>query len=383
LSSDDSSSEDEAPKKPAAKAVAKPAAKKAASSSDDSSSEDEAPKKPAAKAVAKKADTSSDDSSSEDEAPKKPAAKAVAKKADTSSDSDSDEEPVKRKGASNQEENPAKKAKTASGAAVTAGGDGVKTVFVSSLAWASSEDDIRAHFADCGNIIGFKLPLNEQNKPKGIAFVDFDTCEAANAACGLAGSQLGGREIRVELSSHAKSRPDGGMAPFKREASEKPEGCLTCFLGNLSWNADEGMVREAFDSCGEITSVRFATDRETGRPKGFGHIEFATTEAADAAMALAGTLIDGREVRVDYAPARDNAGGGGRGGGRGGFGGDRGRGGRGGGFGGGRGGGFGGGRGGGFGGGDRGRGGFRGGRGGFEKKDGVKAFAGSKMSFDD
>ena len=77
-----------------------------------------------------------------------------------------------------------------------------------------------------------------------------------------------------------------------------------------------------------------------GKEKGFGHVDFDTKEACDAAVALAGGEIEGRECRVDHAEKRRNDGGGSRGG----FGGGRGggdRGGRGG-FGGGRGGGRGG-----------------------------------------
>ena len=113
----------------------------------------------------------------------------------------------------------------------------------------------------------------------------------------------------------------------------------------------------------------------------YGHIEFAETEATDAAVKMAGTDIIGRPVRVDYANDKRQSfggggggrGGGGRGGGRGGFGsGDRGRGGGRGGFGG-------GGRGGG-------RGGF-GGRGGssstlHKKSGGIADFAGKKITFD-
>lgn len=200
-----------------------------------------------------------------------------------------------------------------------------------------------------------------------MAFVDFESEEEAQAACAANGSELDGRAIRVELSSHARSQPDGAK-PFRKDPSEKPEGCTTCFIGNLSWGASEDMIAETFSSCGTVTAVRIAMDRESGRSKGYGHIEFEESDAADKAVAMAGTLIDGREVRVDYAAGRDSAGGdrggrggrggfGGRGGGRGGFGGDRGgRGGRG------------------------GFGGDRGGRGGFSKP---KEFSGSKVTFDD
>lgn len=67
-------------------------------------------------------------------------------------------------------------------------------------------------------------------------------------------------------------------------------------------------------------SVRFATDRETGDFRGFGHIDFENVEGATAAVALAGTEICGRPIRMDFAAPRGEGGGGGRGGGRGGFG---------------------------------------------------------------
>jgi len=117
------------------------------------------------------------------------------------------------------------------------------------------------------------------------------------------------------------------------------------YVGNLSYDSTEGRLRQAFEAYGEVTSVNVITDRETGRPRGFGFVEMATEEAAQAAVAgLNGTSVDGREIRVSEARPRDGAGGGGGGGGRGGFGGGFGGGGRGGGGRGGAGGGGGGGR---------------------------------------
>ena len=135
-----------------------------------------------------------------------------------------------------------------------------------------------------------------------------------------------------------------------------------------------------FPGCGEITSLRFATNRETGEFRGFGHVEFDSVESAQKAFELAGSDLGGRPVRLDFAANRDGGGGGrgggfgGRGGGRGGFGG------RGGGGFGGRGGGFGG-RGGGFGGRGGGRGGFGGrggGRGGFGGRGGGRGGFGGR-----
>jgi len=104
---------------------------------------------------------------------------------------------------------------------------------------------------------------------------------------------------------------------------EKPEGCTTVFCGNLSFDIDEDSLREFFGECGNIREVRFATDRETGDFKGFGHVDFENTEAVDAAVKLNGEYVANRRIRIDYAADRKNGGGGG-GGGRGGRGGGRG-----------------------------------------------------------
>lgn len=252
-----------------------------------------------------------------------------------------------------------------------------------------------------------------------MANITFSSAAEAAAAIELNGSEMGGRWLSVEMSAPKPPKKD-----FTSSGGSDKEPSTSCFIGNLSFQVTEEGVREAFGGtffrhtpccrgsleliplwicvcvvaeCGQIISVRFATDRETGEMRGFGHIDFDSVEAATAAVALAGTDVCGRPIRVDFAAPRGE-GGGGRGGGRGGFG-DRG--GRGGGFGG-RGGGFGGrggfgdrgGRGGGFGGRGGGRGGFgdrggrgggfggRGGRGGFsDRKEGIKEFQGKKMAF--
>ncbi len=114
------------------------------------------------------------------------------------------------------------------------------------------------------------------------------------------------------------------------------------YVGNLPFSATEDEVTQLFSQHGTVHSVSLITDRETGRPRGFGFVEMDDNEANAAISALDGYDMDGRQLRVNEAQERRGGGGGGRGGGRGGYGG----GGRGG-YGGGGGGGYGGGRGGG------------------------------------
>jgi len=94
------------------------------------------------------------------------------------------------------------------------------------------------------------------------------------------------------------------------------------YVGNLPFSADEDQVRELFGQDGrEVAEVKLITDRDTGRPRGFGFVEMGNSEDADAAIsALNGFSMDGRPLTVNEARER-SSGGGGRGGGGGGGGG--------------------------------------------------------------
>jgi RNA recognition motif-containing protein len=78
----------------------------------------------------------------------------------------------------------------------------------------------------------------------------------------------------------------------------------TIYLGNLPFEASEDDVRELFNPHGEVANVSLITDRETGRPRGFGFVEMEP-EAADRAIeALDGTDFGGRTLRVNEARDR-------------------------------------------------------------------------------
>lgn len=105
---------------------------------------------------------------------------------------------------------------------------------------------------------------------------------------------------------------------------------MKLYVGNLSFDTSESRLRELFSAHGNVTSATLVMDRETGRPRGFGFVEFANDSEAQAAMAaMNGQNVDGRDLTVNEARAREarpsgGFGGGGFGGGRGGGGGSRG-----------------------------------------------------------
>ena len=77
------------------------------------------------------------------------------------------------------------------------------------------------------------------------------------------------------------------------------------YIGNLPFSASEDEVRDLFEQHGALESVALITDRETGRPRGFGFVEFEEESAAQAAQeALDGVELGGRSLKVNEARER-------------------------------------------------------------------------------
>ncbi|KAA8616727.1 Nuclear localization sequence-binding protein [Pyrenophora tritici-repentis] len=194
---------------------------------------------------------SSESSSEEEVVEKKASAKAAPKaaaKADSDSDSDSSEEDSDSD--SSEDEKPAPKAKA----------NGVKKV----AAKAESSDS------------------------------DSDSSESEEEKAAAKAKKRKAEEVAEPIVKKSK---------VEEPAAE--EGVKNLFVGNMSWNIDEDWLRREFEGFGEIVGCRVITDRETGRAKGFGYVEFAN--AADAAKAqkeMHEYELDGRQLNVDFSTPR-------------------------------------------------------------------------------
>ncbi len=90
------------------------------------------------------------------------------------------------------------------------------------------------------------------------------------------------------------------------------------YVGNLPFSASDDEIRTLFSEYGTVEEVHLITDRETGRPRGFGFVEMSSG-ADEAIQALHQKEMDGRSLNVNEARPRTERprhGGGGGGGGR-------------------------------------------------------------------
>jgi hypothetical protein len=86
------------------------------------------------------------------------------------------------------------------------------------------------------------------------------------------------------------------------------------YVGNLPFSATEESLRALFSAHGTVEKISLITDRDTGKPRGFGFVEMSNSDASRAMQALNGQDFEGRALRINEAQERQRSGGGGRGG---------------------------------------------------------------------
>ena len=284
---------------------------------------------------------------------------------DDGSDESSDEEAPpasKKRKAENVASSEAKKARVETKDIPV---DATNNLFVGQLSWNVDEEWLKREFEGFGTVTNAQVKTDrESGRSRGFGFVEFaEIADAVKAKQEMHGAEIDGRAIKTDYSPTRTPNPpkfntrERAQQYGDRESSPSD----TLFVGNLSFDADDSMVREVFEQYGTVTRVALPTDQATGNLKGYGYISYTTMdEAKEAKAQLTGGEIAGRSIRLDFAGPRPTNNG--NSGGRGNFGG---RGGRGrGGF------------------GDRGgRGGRGGGRGGSTNRGGFSDFKGKKTSF--
>ncbi|OQR95784.1 nucleolin [Achlya hypogyna] len=164
-------------------------------------------------------------------------------------------------------------------------------IWIGGLPYSTTKDDLVALFKEFGTIEAVDMTSHLDGRPKGTCIITFASGAEAQAALSMDGKVCGTRWMRVRLSEERVVAPN-----------PKPEGCNKVFFANVPFRTTEEDITELFRHCGPITKVMIMRDASTGRSKGFGFIDFETTESTDAAVKLANSYVNGRLMNVNYAP---------------------------------------------------------------------------------
>ncbi|KAK9866702.1 hypothetical protein WJX84_003840 [Apatococcus fuscideae] len=181
-----------------------------------------------------------------------------------------------------------------------------RRVFVGGMPFSLEEDDIREYWTYCGEIEEMDLMrFPDTGRFKGIAFITFKTEEACQAALDCNDTEVDGQHIRVERCKSAGYKAKGGDAPSTgpskppppKKPAEKTAGYHVAYVGNIAFAVGAPELHELFKEC-NVKKVRLHTDRHTGQSKGFAHVHFKDEAALDQAMALDGSELSGRHIKM-------------------------------------------------------------------------------------
>ncbi|KAG0652136.1 Nucleolar 13 [Hyphodiscus hymeniophilus] len=173
-------------------------------------------------------------------------------------------------------------------------------VWIGNMPWSVSKDDLRTFLIDHSEITSemitrVHMPGPNDSKPankveknfgkvqhnKGFAYVDFSTAEAVEKAVELSEQLMSGRRLLIKNQKSFEGRPEKTKEETRNDG--KPPS-TRIFMGNLSYDITEDILKDHFEKCGAIESVKVATFEDSGKCKGYAWIVFEELEAAQNAV---------------------------------------------------------------------------------------------------
>tara|TARA_Y100000996_G_scaffold351317_1_gene290587 strand:+ start:881 stop:1132 length:252 start_codon:yes stop_codon:yes gene_type:complete len=80
---------------------------------------------------------------------------------------------------------------------------------------------------------------------------------------------------------------------------------MNIYVGNIPFRSTNDDLQKVFEAHGEVISVFLPTDRQSGRPRGFGFVEMSDDDGKKAIAELDGFEMEGRNLRVNEARPRE------------------------------------------------------------------------------
>lgn len=155
------------------------------------------------------------------------------------------------------------------------------------------------------SIVRINMPLAQNDgkriKNKGFAYVDFKTSAQMDAAVSLSETALNGRNLLIKNAKNFDGRPDKNDLV---SLSKNPPSRIL-FVGNLSFDTTDELLKKHFQHCGEIVKIRMATFEDSGKCKGFAFVDFKDEDGATSALKdKACRKIAGRPIRMEFGEDR-------------------------------------------------------------------------------
>lgn len=180
------------------------------------------------------------------------------------------------------------------------------SIFVGNLSWNTDDDSLHGFFDAEFEVAAANVQRHENSgRSKGWGLVtlanDVDTPKAIDF---FNNKELDGRALIVRADRGATKRESKQNSSRDTKVAEQAGPSTKLFVGNLTWDTTSEDLEKNFADYGSLVSAEVMS-KPDGRSRGWGIVEFSTTEGAGNALDnMNGAEIDGRAIKVEFQKPR-------------------------------------------------------------------------------
>ncbi|KAH0457882.1 hypothetical protein IEQ34_013197 [Dendrobium chrysotoxum] len=178
-------------------------------------------------------------------------------------------------------------------------------LYVGNLPFSITSSELAEIFSQAGTVDTVEIVYDRvTNRSRGFGFITMASADEANEAIRMFnGAQVGGRTVKVNIPEVPRGgeREMMGLSPRTVSLGYK-DSRYKIYAGNLGWTVTSDMLRDAFSACSGLVGVKVIYERDSGRSRGFGFVNFASAEDCQAALqTMDGKMVAGRPLRLSLS----------------------------------------------------------------------------------